>query len=118
MLPRCPAFFFSCRRRHTRSLRDWSSDVCSSDLFAEQGFPGFEMPVWGGAYLPAGTPKPIVQRLSREIVAVLHDPGVSERLTAMGQVPIGNTPEEFAENYRRDFPRWVALIKASGAKVE
>jgi hypothetical protein len=36
----------------------------------------------------------------------------------MGQLPIGNTPEEFAENYRRDFPRWEALIKASGAKVE
>ena len=86
--------------------------------FAEQGFPGFEMPVWGGAYLPAGTPKPIVERLSREIVQVLHNPEVAEKLTAMGQVPIGNTPEEFAENYRRDFPRWEALIKASGAKVE
>jgi tripartite-type tricarboxylate transporter receptor subunit TctC len=86
--------------------------------FAEQGFPGFEMPVWGGAYLPAGTPKPIVERLSRDIVAVLHNPEVAERLTAMGQVPIGNTPEEFAENYRRDFPRWEALIRASGAKVE
>src|SRR6266849_938863 len=86
--------------------------------FAEQGFPGFEMPVWGGAYLPAGTPKPIVERLSREIGLVLRMPEVSERLIAMGQLPIGNTPEEFAENYRRDFPRWEALIKASGAKVE
>jgi hypothetical protein len=45
-------------------------------------------------------------------------PEVSERLIAMGQLPIGNTPEEFAEIYRRDFPRWEALIKASGAKVE
>src|SRR6266571_3637909 len=86
--------------------------------FAEQGFPGFEMPVWGGAYLPAGTPKAIVERLSHEIVEVLRMPEVSERLIAMGQLPIGNTPEEFAENYRRDFPRWEALIKASGAKVE
>src|SRR5260221_2231853 len=66
--------------------------------FAEQGFPGFEMPVWGGAYLPAGTPRPIVERLSREIVEVLRMPEVSERLIAMGQLPIGNTPEEFAEN--------------------
>ena len=86
--------------------------------FAEQGFPGFEMPVWGGAYLPAGTPRPIVERLSREIVEVLHTPEVSDKLIAIGQVPIGNTPEEFAENYRRDFPRWEALIKASGAQVE
>jgi tripartite-type tricarboxylate transporter receptor subunit TctC len=86
--------------------------------FAEQGFPGFEMPVWGGAYLPAGTPRPIVERLSREIVEVLRTPEVADKLIAMGQLPIGNTPEEFAENYRRDFPRWEALIKASGAKVE
>jgi tripartite-type tricarboxylate transporter receptor subunit TctC len=86
--------------------------------FAEQGFPGFEMPVWGGAYLPAGTPRPIVERLSREIVEVLHTPEVSDKLIAMGQVPIGNTPEEFAESYRRDFPRWEALIKASGARLE
>jgi len=86
--------------------------------FAEQGFPGFEMPVWGGAYLPAGTPRSIVERLSREIVEVLHTPEVSDKLIAIGQVPIGNTPEEFAENYRRDFPRWEALIKASGAQVE
>ena len=86
--------------------------------FAEQGYPGFEMPVWGGAYLPAGTPRPIVERLSREIVEVLRTPDVSDKLIAMGQVPIGNTPEEFAENYRRDFPRWEALIKASGAQVE
>ena len=82
------------------------------------GLPGFEMPVWGGAYLPAGTPKPIVERLSREIVEVLRTPEVSDKLIAMGQLPIGNTPAEFAENYRRDFPRWEALIKASGAKVE
>jgi len=54
----------------------------------------------------------------REIVEVLRMPEVSERLIAMGQLPIGNTPGEFAENYRRDFPRWEALIKASGAKVE
>jgi tripartite-type tricarboxylate transporter receptor subunit TctC len=76
------------------------------------------MPVWGGAYLPAGTPRPIVERLSREIVEVLHTPEVSDKLIAMGQVPIGNTPEEFAESYRRDFPRWEALIKASGARLE
>src|SRR5260221_9285225 len=86
--------------------------------FAEQGFPGFEVPVWGGAYLPPATTRPVAQRLSREIVEVLRMPEVSERLIAMGQLPIGNTPEEFAENYRRDFPRWEALIKASGAKVE
>src|SRR5258706_3689752 len=83
--------------------------------FAEQGFPGFEMPGWGGAYLPAGTPKRLVQRRSREIGEVLRMPEGSERLIALGQLPLGNTPQEFPANYRRDFPRWGARVTASGA---
>src|SRR5258707_2644416 len=61
--------------------------------FAEQGFPGFEMPVWGGAYLPAATPRPIVERLAREDVEGLRIPQVAERLIAMGQLPVGHPTE-------------------------
>src|SRR5438094_5886743 len=58
--------------------------------FAEQGVPGFEMPVWGGAYLPAGTPKAIVERLSREIVAVRWMPQGGARLCRMAPHTTGN----------------------------
>jgi tripartite-type tricarboxylate transporter receptor subunit TctC len=86
--------------------------------FGEQGFAGFELPVWCAAYYPAKTPPAIVERMSREFAAVLHDPAVRARLLAIGHQAIGNTPREFAANYAADFPKWEALIQASGARAE
>jgi tripartite-type tricarboxylate transporter receptor subunit TctC len=86
--------------------------------FTEQGVPNVDLAIWVGAYAPAGTPRPIVERLQRELKAVLALPEVRERMVAQGQTPVGNTPEEFAANVRADLPKWEALIKASGAKLE
>jgi len=86
--------------------------------FAEQGFKGFELAVWVAAYAPPGTPKPIVDRLQREIAAVIRLPDVSPRLIEQGQTPLGNTPEEFAAAFAAQAPQWVRLIKASGATAE
>ncbi len=86
--------------------------------FAEQGFKGFELPIWVAAYAPAGTPKPIVERLQREIAAVIRLPDVTPKLVDMGQTPLGNTPDEFAAAFARDAPKWVEYIKASGAKPQ
>lgn len=86
--------------------------------FAEQGVPNVDLPIWVGAYAPAGTPRAIIDRLQRELKAVINLPEVRERMIAQGQTPVGNTPEEFVANVRADFPKWEALIKASGAKVE
>jgi tripartite-type tricarboxylate transporter receptor subunit TctC len=86
--------------------------------FAEQGFKGFELAVWVAAYAPPGTPKPIVDRLQREISAVIRLPDVSPRLIEQGQTPLGNTPEEFAAAFATQAPQWVRLIKASGATAE
>ena len=86
--------------------------------FTEQGVPNVDLAIWVGAYAPSGTPRPIVERLQRELKAVLALPEVRERMIAQGQTPVGNTPEEFAANVRADLPKWEALIKASGAKLE
>ena len=86
--------------------------------FAEQGYKGFELPVWVAAYAPAGTPKPIVERLQREIATVIRLPDVQPRLIDMGQTPLGNTPEAFAEAFAKDAPVWIDYIKASGAKPQ
>ncbi|MDA0274922.1 MAG: tripartite tricarboxylate transporter substrate binding protein [Proteobacteria bacterium] len=86
--------------------------------FTEQGVPNVDLAIWVGAYAPAGTPRPIIDRLQRELKAVLGQPEVRERMVTQGQTPVGNTPEEFMANVRADFPKWDALIKASGAKVE
>ena len=86
--------------------------------FAEQGFKGFELAVWVAAYAPPNTPRPIVDRLQREIAAVIRLPDVAQKMIEQGQTPLGNTPEEFAAAFAKDAPRWVTLIKASGAKPE
>ena len=86
--------------------------------FAEQGYRGFDLPIWVAAYAPAGTPRPIVERLQKEIAAVIRLPDVLPKLIEQGQTPLGSTPEDFAASFARDAPRWVEYIKASGAKPE
>ena len=86
--------------------------------FTEQGVPNVDLAIWVGAYAPAGTPRAIIDRLQRELKAVINLPEVRERMIAQGQTPVGNTPEEFTANVRADLPRWDALIRASGAKIE
>lgn len=86
--------------------------------FTEQGVPNVDLAIWTGAYAPAGTSRAILERLQRELKAVINLPEVRDRMVAQGQTPVGNTPEEFAANVRADLPKWEALIKASGAKIE
>jgi len=86
--------------------------------FTEQGVANVDLAIWVGAYAPAGTPRPIIDRLQRELKAVINLPEVREKMVAQGQTPVGNTPEEFNANLRADLPKWEALIKASGAKAE
>jgi tripartite-type tricarboxylate transporter receptor subunit TctC len=86
--------------------------------FTEQGVPNVDLAIWVGAYAPAGTPRPIIDRLQRELKAVIALPEVKEKMVAQGQTPVGNTPEEFMANVRADLPKWDTLIKASGAKLE
>jgi tripartite-type tricarboxylate transporter receptor subunit TctC len=86
--------------------------------FVEQGVKGFELDIWVGAYAPAGTPKPVRERLQRELRAIINEPEITKRMHDQGQVPIGNTPDEFAANFQADAPKWAELIRASGAKVE
>jgi tripartite-type tricarboxylate transporter receptor subunit TctC len=86
--------------------------------FTEQGVANVDLAIWVGAYAPANTPRPIIDRLQRELKAVIGMPEVREKMIAQGQTPVGNTPEEFMANVRADLPKWDALIKASGAKIE
>ncbi len=95
-----------------------SSAMPDVATFGEQGFKGFELPIWVAAYAPAGTPRPIVDRLQKEIAAVTHMPDVLQKMVEQGQTPLGNTPEEFAAAFAKDAPKWVEYIRASGAKPE
>jgi tripartite-type tricarboxylate transporter receptor subunit TctC len=86
--------------------------------FTELGFPNIVGNGWFGFYVPAGTPKPIVDRLNAVIVKALNAPDVRERILALGFEPTGTSPEEFARIMAADAARWGPIIRASGFKGE
>jgi tripartite-type tricarboxylate transporter receptor subunit TctC len=76
--------------------------------------PGFSFTAWNGYFAPAGTPKPILDRLSAEIVKLSKDPAVTKRFTEMGISASTTTPEETAAIIKRELPLYETAVKASG----
>jgi tripartite-type tricarboxylate transporter receptor subunit TctC len=95
-----------------------SSALPDVPTFVESGLPGFEAVSWVGVLAPAGTPKPVIDKLQREIAAVLKTDAVKERYAALGIEPVGNTSEEFAKQIRDDLARWGEVVKKANIKVE
>jgi len=86
---------------------------------AESGLPGFEETApWVGMLAPAGTPAPVIDRLSEEMRKSLARRETKERFRALGAVAIADTPAEFAAFLKKDHERWARVIKASGVKAE
>lgn len=85
---------------------------------AEVGVPNFEMQSWQGVFAPAGTPQPIVDRLGREIAAIVAMPEVQARLRNMGVEPDGRGPAPFAVFQRAEIAKWGKVIKDSGIQAE
>jgi tripartite-type tricarboxylate transporter receptor subunit TctC len=86
--------------------------------FKEQGFQGFDVESWIGVFAPAKTPEAVVQAWVTALREATALPDVQARLTGYGFDPLGNTPAEFAERFRADFPRVAELIKAAGVTAQ
>lgn len=86
--------------------------------FREQGYGGFDAAAWIGAYVPAGTPRPVVARLSADIAEVLHQPDVSARLQGLGFSVEGSTAADFAAFTNEQFKVWGEMILAAGLPRE
>jgi tripartite-type tricarboxylate transporter receptor subunit TctC len=80
---------------------------------AEQGLPGFEALQWFGVLVPAGTPKPIIDKLQQAIAKGLTTEKVKARLKLEGAEPGGDTPEEFAKFLQEEDTKWTAVAKAA-----
>lgn len=86
--------------------------------FTEQGFKGFDIDSWIGVYAPARMPPAIVEAWVTALREITAMPDVSARLTTFGFEPLGNTPVQFMERYRADYPRMAELIKAAGVTAD
>ncbi len=86
--------------------------------FIESGLPDFVVNSWIGILAPAKTPRPIVERLQRDIAAVLKDPDVQARYAVLGNEPVGNTPDEYAAQIKTDLAHWGVIVKRAGIRIE
>ena len=80
--------------------------------------PGFEATTWFAMFAPAGTPKPVVDRLNAEVLRVFRLPEVAERLKTLGLEAVLSSPEELASYQASEITKWTKVVKESGARAE
>jgi tripartite-type tricarboxylate transporter receptor subunit TctC len=85
---------------------------------AEAGVPGYEATIWLGLMAPAGTPRPILERLSAEVNKVINAADVKENWGRQGAVPMGMSPDAFGKFVREDVTKWASLVRDTGMKVD
>ena len=85
---------------------------------AESGYPGFEAVGWIGIAAPAKTPAAVLDKLNAEMVKILGQPDVRERLNTLAFTPVGGSRAEFAEYIKSEIAKWGKAVKESGAKVD
>ena len=93
----------------TTGAQRWSQ-MPELPTVAEQGVPGYDVRSWAGLMAPAGTPRPIVDRLQAETLKALQAPGVRARLEEMGGEARGSTPEEMTTMVAAELKRWTAVV--------
>jgi tripartite-type tricarboxylate transporter receptor subunit TctC len=84
----------------------------------EAGVAGFAGGTWVGVLAPARTPAPVVDRLSKEIAAILRSPEVAQTFTERGFEPVGNSPAEFRAFIEAETRRWLKVAQDAGIKPE
>ncbi|NUA29493.1 Bug family tripartite tricarboxylate transporter substrate binding protein [Cupriavidus basilensis] len=85
---------------------------------AEAGVSGYELESWQAIFAPANTPKPIVDRLYKEISAIIKTPDMQARLEKLGMEPSGMSPGEFAAFQRSEIVKWAKVVKAADIRID
>ena len=100
------------------SGRARSSVLPDVPTVAEAGVPGYEATIWLGVMAPAGTPKPIIDRLNAEITKVTGRAEVKEAWGKQGATALSMTPEQFDRYLRDDIAKWAKVIAQAGIKLD
>jgi tripartite-type tricarboxylate transporter receptor subunit TctC len=82
----------------------------------ELGLKGFDTGVWFGLFVPTGTPKAVIERLSRSANAAIQSAEVRAAFATQGIDPLGSTPEEFATYVKSEIDKWAKVVEAAGVK--
>ena len=85
---------------------------------AELGYPGFEAALWLGVLTPAGTPKPIIDRLNKELVAIVATPDFKAAMDKNGADATSNSPEQFANLIKNEVSKYGSIVKKLGIKLD
>ena len=97
------------RARHHRQYAFERAAQCADGV--EAGVPGYEATIWLGLMAPAGTPKPIIDKLNAAVNAAMKRPDIVKLWTEQGAVPMSMTPEEFDKFLRGDIVKWAEVVK-------
>ena len=84
----------------------------------ESGIPDFDVSQWYGLFAPAGTPRPVIDRIHREVVDILKTAEMQKRMAGDGADSVGNTPVEFAAYVKAESVRWAEVINKSNIKAD
>jgi tripartite-type tricarboxylate transporter receptor subunit TctC len=85
---------------------------------AESGYPGFEAATWSGLVAPAGTPKPIIDKLNAAANRALASAEIKAKLGEDGSTPLGGTPQQFADYIKSENAKWGAAVRDAGIKLD
>jgi tripartite-type tricarboxylate transporter receptor subunit TctC len=98
--------------------KDRSPVLKAVPTLAESGFPGFDMVSWQALVAPAGTSRPIIDKLNTEVAKVLKTPEMKEKMAGLGADVVANSPEQFAQYLREETAKWSKIVKDAGIKLE
>jgi tripartite-type tricarboxylate transporter receptor subunit TctC len=84
----------------------------------EAGYPDFEVDSWYAMFVPARTPKPVIEKLNKALNSVMADAGVKQQLLAQGSEGVGGTPEELGRTVTVELAKWAKLVKDANIKLE
>jgi tripartite-type tricarboxylate transporter receptor subunit TctC len=85
---------------------------------AEQGLPDYDVSAWYGMLAPAGTPRPVIDKLNAEVKKAMQTPDIQQRLAAEGSEAVAGTPEQFASFIKAEIAKWGKAVKSANAKMD
>ena len=97
-----------------RRVEGWES----VPTVAESGVPGFQVSEWNGLFAPAGTPRPVLERLEAETRAIVASPEMKKRFAELGVQGVGSSAQEFSSFLKAETTKWAEVIRSSGIRMD